>query len=150
MKDVRHPPAGSISGCYLGRLWIAFGELRWPNHDFFDPDIPAVCKSAYPKNMMIQGEAQDSGLPLTRLNAPGNTMARKGSGTDGPLQTALLESTFAATTRASEGQKIFSPIAAFLDKHRSQTAGLAPHLLRALTALSDDLASIAHTFQRLH
>ncbi|EED14677.1 conserved hypothetical protein [Talaromyces stipitatus ATCC 10500] len=70
-------------------------------------------------------------------------MARKGSGTDGPLQTALLESTFAATTRASEGQKIFSPIAAFLDKHRSQTAGLAPHLLRALTALSDDLASIA-------
>ncbi|EED14548.1 hypothetical protein TSTA_107550 [Talaromyces stipitatus ATCC 10500] len=81
--------------------------------------------------------------PLTRLNAPGNTMARKGSGTDGPLQTALLESTFAATTRASEGQKIFSPIAAFLDKHRSQTAGLAPHLLRALTALSDDLASIA-------
>ncbi|EED20791.1 hypothetical protein TSTA_039850 [Talaromyces stipitatus ATCC 10500] len=70
-------------------------------------------------------------------------MARKGSGTDGPLQTALLESTFAATTRASEGQKIFSPIAALLDKHRSQTAGLAPHLLRALTALSDDLASIA-------
>ncbi|EED22497.1 hypothetical protein TSTA_059950 [Talaromyces stipitatus ATCC 10500] len=68
-------------------------------------------------------------------------MARKGPGTDGPLQTALLESTSAATTRASEGQKIFSPIAAFLDKHRSQTTGLAPHLLRALTALSDDLAS---------
>ncbi|EED14575.1 conserved hypothetical protein [Talaromyces stipitatus ATCC 10500] len=81
--------------------------------------------------------------PLTRLNAPGNTMARKGPGTDGPLQTALLESTSAATTRASEGQKIFSPIAAFLDKHRSQTTGLAPHLLRALTALSDDLASVA-------
>ncbi|EED15778.1 hypothetical protein TSTA_009030 [Talaromyces stipitatus ATCC 10500] len=70
-------------------------------------------------------------------------MARKGPGTDGPLQTALLESTSAATTRASEGQKIFSPIAAFLDKHRSQTTGLAPHLLRALTALSDDLASVA-------
>ncbi|EED20965.1 conserved hypothetical protein [Talaromyces stipitatus ATCC 10500] len=68
-------------------------------------------------------------------------MARKGPGTDGPLQTALLESTSAATTRASEGQKIFSPIAAFLDKHRSQTTGLAPHLLRALTTLSDDLAS---------
>ncbi|EED20816.1 hypothetical protein TSTA_040100 [Talaromyces stipitatus ATCC 10500] len=70
-------------------------------------------------------------------------MARKGPGTDGPLQTALLESTSAAMTRASEGQKIFSPIAAFLDKHRSQTTGLAPHLLRALTALSDDLASVA-------
>ncbi|EED18625.1 hypothetical protein TSTA_123560 [Talaromyces stipitatus ATCC 10500] len=70
-------------------------------------------------------------------------MARKGPGTDGPLQTALLESTSAATTRASEGQKIFSPIAAFLDKHRSQTTGLAPHLLRALTALSDDLALVA-------
>ncbi|EED20963.1 conserved hypothetical protein [Talaromyces stipitatus ATCC 10500] len=81
--------------------------------------------------------------PLTRLNAPGNTMARKGPGTDGPLQTALLESMSAAITRASEGQKIFSPIAAFLDKHHSQTTSLAPHLLRALTALSDDLASVA-------
>ncbi|EED14670.1 hypothetical protein TSTA_041480 [Talaromyces stipitatus ATCC 10500] len=70
-------------------------------------------------------------------------MARKGPGTDGPLQIALLESTSAATTRASEGQKIFSPIAAFLNKHRSQTTGLAPHLLRALTTLSDDLASVA-------
>ncbi|EED15787.1 hypothetical protein TSTA_009120 [Talaromyces stipitatus ATCC 10500] len=70
-------------------------------------------------------------------------MARKGPGTDGPLQTALLESTSTATTRASEGQKIFSLIAAFLDKHRSQTTGLAPHLLRALTTLSDDLATVA-------
>ncbi|EED20878.1 conserved hypothetical protein [Talaromyces stipitatus ATCC 10500] len=81
--------------------------------------------------------------PLTRPNAPGNTMARKGPGTDSPLQTALLESTSTATTRASEGQKIFSPIAVFLDKYRSQTTGLAPHLLRALTALSDDLTSVA-------
>ncbi|EED11483.1 hypothetical protein TSTA_007730, partial [Talaromyces stipitatus ATCC 10500] len=55
-------------------------------------------------------------------------MACKGPGTDGPLQTALLEST---------------PIAAFLDKHRSQTTSLAPHLLRALTALRDDLTSVA-------
>ncbi|EED15803.1 conserved hypothetical protein [Talaromyces stipitatus ATCC 10500] len=70
-------------------------------------------------------------------------MARKGPGTDGPLQTALLESMSAATTRASEGQKIFSPIAAFLNKHRSQTTSLAPHLLRALTTLSDDLALVA-------
>ncbi|EED20794.1 conserved hypothetical protein [Talaromyces stipitatus ATCC 10500] len=70
-------------------------------------------------------------------------MARKGPGTDGPLQIALLESMSAATTRASEGQKIFSPIAVFLNKHRSQTTSLAPHLLRALTALSDDLASVA-------
>ncbi|EED15555.1 hypothetical protein TSTA_049930 [Talaromyces stipitatus ATCC 10500] len=70
-------------------------------------------------------------------------MARKGPGTDGPLQTALLESTSTATTRTSKGQKIFSPIAAFLDKHCSQTTSLAPHLLRALTALSDDLAAVA-------
>ncbi|EED11973.1 conserved hypothetical protein [Talaromyces stipitatus ATCC 10500] len=70
-------------------------------------------------------------------------MTHKGPGIDSPLQTALLESTSAATTRASEGQKIFSPIAVFLDKHRSQTTGLASHLLRALTALSDDLASVA-------
>ncbi|EED14531.1 hypothetical protein TSTA_107380 [Talaromyces stipitatus ATCC 10500] len=70
-------------------------------------------------------------------------MARKGPSTDGPLQTALLESTSAATTRASKGQKIFSPIAVFLDKHCSQTTGLAPHLLRALTTLSDNLASVA-------
>ncbi|EED13618.1 conserved hypothetical protein [Talaromyces stipitatus ATCC 10500] len=73
-------------------------------------------------------------------------MARKGPGTDGPLQTALLESTSAATTRASEGQKIFSPIAVFLDKYCSQTIGLAPHLLRALTALSNDLASVAQQY----
>jgi hypothetical protein len=38
----------------------------------------------------------------------------------------LLETTTAASSRAAEGQKIFSPIAAFLDEHRSQT-GLAPH-----------------------
>ncbi|EED21567.1 conserved hypothetical protein [Talaromyces stipitatus ATCC 10500] len=66
-------------------------------------------------------------------------MARKGPGTDGPLQIALLESMSASTTRASEGQKIFSPIATFLNKYRSQTISLAPHLLRALTTLSDDL-----------
>jgi hypothetical protein len=36
---------------------------------------------------------------------------------DGPLQAALQETTTAATIRAAEGQKTFSPIAAFLDKH---------------------------------
>lgn len=70
-------------------------------------------------------------------------MARKGPGPDGPLQTALLESTSAATTRAADGQKVFSPIAAFLDKHRSQTAGLALQLAGALNALSNELASVA-------
>jgi hypothetical protein len=54
----------------------------------------------------------------------------------------LLETTTAASSRAAEGQKIFSPIAAFLDEHRSQT-GLAPHQQNALKALSDDLANLA-------
>ncbi|EED12979.1 hypothetical protein TSTA_054870 [Talaromyces stipitatus ATCC 10500] len=40
---------------------------------------------------------------LRRLHASGNTMARKGSGPDGPLQTALMESTSAATIRAADG-----------------------------------------------
>ena len=70
-------------------------------------------------------------------------MARQNPRPDGPLQTALQESTIAATTRAAEGQKIFSPIATFLDKHRSQNTGLTPHQLRALAALSNDLADIA-------
>jgi hypothetical protein len=60
-----------------------------------------------------------------------------------PLQTALQEATTAATTRAAEGQKIFSPIAAFLDKHRNQSAGLSPILQKALAALSEDLAAVA-------
>ncbi|EED14697.1 polymerase, putative [Talaromyces stipitatus ATCC 10500] len=59
------------------------------------------------------------------------------------LQNVLQEITTAATTRAAEGQKIFSPIAAFLDKHRNQTAGLSPYLQGALAALSDDLATVA-------
>ncbi|EED20922.1 hypothetical protein TSTA_081550 [Talaromyces stipitatus ATCC 10500] len=59
------------------------------------------------------------------------------------LQTALQETTTAATIRAAKGQKIFSPIAIFLDKHRNQTAGLSPHLQRTLAALSDDLATMA-------
>ncbi|EED11707.1 conserved hypothetical protein [Talaromyces stipitatus ATCC 10500] len=59
------------------------------------------------------------------------------------LQTVLQETTTAATTRAAEGQKIFSPIAAFLDKHRNQTAGLSPHLQGALATLSDNLATVA-------
>lgn len=59
------------------------------------------------------------------------------------LQTALQETTTAATIRAAEGQKIFSPIAIFLDKHRNLSAGLSPHLQKALAILSDDLAAVA-------
>ncbi|KAJ5335821.1 polymerase [Penicillium brevicompactum] len=59
------------------------------------------------------------------------------------LQTALQETTTAATIRAAEGQKIFSPIAVFLDKHRNQSTGLSPHLQNALAILSDDLAAVA-------
>lgn len=58
------------------------------------------------------------------------------------LQTALQETTTAATIRAAEGQKIFSPIAIFLDKHRNQSTGLSPHLQKALFNLSDDLAPV--------
>ena len=59
------------------------------------------------------------------------------------LQTALQETTTAATIRAAEGQKIFSPIAIFLDKHRNQSTGLSPHLQKALAILSEDLAAVA-------
>ncbi|EED11470.1 polymerase, putative [Talaromyces stipitatus ATCC 10500] len=59
------------------------------------------------------------------------------------LQNVLQETTTAATTRAAKGQKIFSPIAAFLDKHRNQTAGLSPYLQGALATLSDNLATVA-------
>ncbi|KAI9034979.1 uncharacterized protein KD926_004860 [Aspergillus affinis] len=69
-------------------------------------------------------------------------MATLNSQPDGPLQAALLETTTAASIRATEGQRIFSPIAIFLDKHRSQP-GLAPHQRGALDALSNDLADIA-------
>lgn len=69
-------------------------------------------------------------------------MASFNAQADGPLQAALLEATTAASVRAAEGQKIYSPIAAFLDKHRSQT-NLAPHQQAALEALSNDLADIA-------
>jgi hypothetical protein len=62
---------------------------------------------------------------------------------EGPLQAALQESTDAAATRATAGQKVFSPIAAFLDKHRAQSSSLAPHLQRALALLSNDLAAVA-------
>jgi hypothetical protein len=40
-------------------------------------------------------------------------MARLNTPQDGPLQAALLETTTAAASRATEGQKIFSPIAVF-------------------------------------
>ncbi|KAI9046080.1 uncharacterized protein KD926_006027 [Aspergillus affinis] len=69
-------------------------------------------------------------------------MATHSSQPGGPLQAALLKTTTAASTRATEGQKIFNPIAAFLDKHRSLLA-LAPHQQSALDALSNDLADIA-------
>ena len=70
-------------------------------------------------------------------------MAQNRTQHDGPLQAALQESTEAAATRATEGHKIFSPIAALLDKHCTQSSSLAPHLQRALTLLSNDLAAVA-------
>ena len=70
-------------------------------------------------------------------------MPREPPEPEGPLQAALRDSTVAATTRASEGHALFSPIAVFLDKHRSEVSDLHPHLRRALASLSDDLASVA-------
>jgi hypothetical protein len=70
-------------------------------------------------------------------------MARRNPIPDGPLQAALSESTAAATARATEGQKIFSPIAAFLDQHRRLNTSLTAYQLGALEALSKDLADIA-------
>jgi hypothetical protein len=54
----------------------------------------------------------------------------------------LLEITTAAFTRAAEGQKIFSPIAAFLNKYQGQI-GLAPYQQNALKVLSNNLANLA-------
>ena len=80
----------------------------------------------------------------TRQTHPLPDMAPGRSGPKGPLQTALQESTIAAaTTRATEGQSIFGPFAAFLEQHRSQTSGLRPHLQSALASLSDVLAAVA-------
>jgi hypothetical protein len=59
------------------------------------------------------------------------------------LQSALDNTAKAASKRAAEGQKLFSPVAAFLDKHLSSSADLPPHLLRALNALSTELSSVA-------
>jgi hypothetical protein len=70
-------------------------------------------------------------------------MPREPPEPQGPLQAALRDSTVAATTRASEGHALFSPIAVFLDNHRREVSDLNPHLRRALASLSDDLASVA-------
>ncbi|OKP10386.1 hypothetical protein PENSUB_4175 [Penicillium subrubescens] len=70
-------------------------------------------------------------------------MARRDNQPVGPLQATLQETTTAATARALESQKIFSPIAAFLDNHRRQNTSLTPHQLGALAALSNDLANVA-------
>ena len=53
-------------------------------------------------------------------------MPREPPEPEGPLQAALHDSTVAATTRASEGHAVFSPIAVFLDKHRSEVSDLPP------------------------
>lgn len=70
-------------------------------------------------------------------------MARKPSGSDGPLQTALLEASSAAAARAAEGQKVFSLVAPFLDEHRDQTSNLPLHMQQALASLSDELSAVA-------
>jgi hypothetical protein len=59
------------------------------------------------------------------------------------LQAALDNTVKAASNRAAEGQKLFSPIASFIDKHLRSSANLPPHLLGALSALSLELSSVA-------
>ena len=59
------------------------------------------------------------------------------------IQAALDRTATAASKRAADGQKLFSPLASFLDKHLSSSAKLPPHLLNALVALSDELSSVA-------
>jgi hypothetical protein len=59
------------------------------------------------------------------------------------LQAGLDETVKAASNRAAEGQKLFSPIATFLDKHLRMSTNLSPHLLGALSALSLELSSVA-------
>ena len=59
------------------------------------------------------------------------------------VQAALNRTAAAASKRAADGQKLFGPIASFLDKHLSSSANLPPHLLDALAALSDELSSVA-------
>ena len=59
------------------------------------------------------------------------------------LQAALDNTVKAASDRAAEGQKLFSPIASFLDKHLRSSTNLSPHLLGPLNALSLELSSVA-------
>lgn len=59
------------------------------------------------------------------------------------LQAALETTVKAASNRAAEGQKLFTPIASFLDKHLSSSTSLSPHLLGPLSALSIELSLVA-------
>jgi hypothetical protein len=59
------------------------------------------------------------------------------------LQAALENTAKAASNRAAEGHKLFSPIATLLDKHLRTSTNLPPHLLSALNALSTDLTTVA-------
>ena len=59
------------------------------------------------------------------------------------LQTSLDNAIKAASNRAAEGQKLFSPIATLLDKHLRISTDLAPHLLGPLTALSFEITAVA-------
>jgi hypothetical protein len=70
-------------------------------------------------------------------------MARRDNQPVSPLQATLQETTTATTARALKGQKIFSPIAAFLDNHRRQNNSLNPRQVEALAALSNNLANVA-------
>ena len=60
-----------------------------------------------------------------------------------PLQAALENTAKAASKRAAEGQKLFGPVATFLDEYLSSTTNLPPHLLSALNALSTELSVVA-------
>jgi hypothetical protein len=59
------------------------------------------------------------------------------------LQAALDVTIKAASDRTADGQKLFSPIASFLDMHLRSSANLAPHLLGPLNALSVELSQVA-------
>lgn len=77
-------------------------------------------------------------------------MASKHLDPKGPLQAALLKTTTAATIRASEGQRVFNHIAAFLNKHHALAASLEPHLQRALAALNNNLTTMAQHHFRMY
>jgi hypothetical protein len=58
------------------------------------------------------------------------------------IQAALDKTTKAASVRAAEGQRLFRPIATFLNKHCSESTDLLPRPRRALASLRDELSAV--------